>query len=400
MQVDSNSLSLDSGQIEELFKLLDGLPLAIAQAAAYLQESRISVIKYIEFYEKRFQELMELQDKAGIPIQDYPDRSIWTTWTISYEAIQAKNKAASNLLLLWARLDNKDLWYGLLADPCKESIVVAQLLSKWLGDIASNEINFTEAIKLLRNYSLIEDVEDIESYTTHPVVHRRALHFPGNYDQVELARLAVTIVGWAVPQGTTLDGMSLQRRLLPHAQHCLQWILTGYTSVDGDDNHTTFSGARKDMEVMFGAILGLGNLYLKQDKLGEAEKIYQRVIQEQEKHLGPEQAWTLGTVNLGILYGKQGKLGESEKMFQRALQGSEKAAGVENIWAHRVFAHLGRLYLNQGKLGEAEKMFQRALQGFEKAVDGETIWALGVVANLGRLYLDQGKLGEAEKMFQ
>ena len=51
---------------------------------------------------------MESQDGADAPLQDYPDRSVWTTWTISYHAMRKKNEARANLVLLWAFLDNKD----------------------------------------------------------------------------------------------------------------------------------------------------------------------------------------------------------------------------------------------------------------------------------------------------
>ncbi|KAF2183310.1 hypothetical protein K469DRAFT_785933 [Zopfia rhizophila CBS 207.26] len=64
----------------------------------------------------------------------------------------------------------------------------------------------------------------------------------------------------------------------------------------------------------------LSNFYVKQDKLGEAEKMYQRALRGM-KAFGPEHASTLGTVNnLGNLYAKPGKLGEAEEMYQRTLQ--------------------------------------------------------------------------------
>ncbi len=47
----------------------------------------------------------------------------------------------------------------------------------------------------------------------------------------------------------------------------------------------------------------LGNLYLDQGKLDEAEKIYERALQGNEKALGLEHTSTLLTINnLGILY--------------------------------------------------------------------------------------------------
>ncbi len=48
--------------------------------------------------------------------------------------------------------------------------------------------------------------------------------------------------------------------------------------------------------------------------MDEAEKMYQRALQGQEKAWGPEHTSTLNTVNnLGNLYAKQGKLAEGER---------------------------------------------------------------------------------------
>jgi hypothetical protein len=76
-----------------LFSLLDGLPLAIAQAGAYLQESGVGLQTYLRFYEQQWEQLMETRDQNKAPLQDYPNRSIWTTWTISYNAIRQQDDA-------------------------------------------------------------------------------------------------------------------------------------------------------------------------------------------------------------------------------------------------------------------------------------------------------------------
>lgn len=59
-----------------MFSVLDGLPLAIAQAGAFLQQSKVGVGTYLEFYEQQWEELMKSQDLADAPLQDYPDRSV------------------------------------------------------------------------------------------------------------------------------------------------------------------------------------------------------------------------------------------------------------------------------------------------------------------------------------
>jgi hypothetical protein len=161
----------DTVEGKRLLQRLDGLPLAIVQAGAYLQESGVGIKKYLEFYEQQWGELMDLDDLDDNPLQDYPDRSVWTTWAISYQAIRNKHEATANLLLLWSFLDNKDLWHGLFSEACRTSTVAARMLSEWIGDIASSEIKFSRAMQLLRNYSLVEEAAETTSYATHLVVH-------------------------------------------------------------------------------------------------------------------------------------------------------------------------------------------------------------------------------------
>lgn len=215
---------IDSAESESLFRLLDGLPLAIAQASAYLQQSEIGVAKYIQLYKQQWKSLMESQDRAGELLRDYPDRSVWTTWTISYYVIRKKSEAAANLLLLWACLDNKDLWYGLLARAGKDSAEVAQYLPEWLVGLANDEFEFVAAIRLLRNYSLIEGLQDVLGYATHPVVHKWAFHTQDEEQRAIFPWLATVVVGSAVPDKSEKEYARLQRRLLAHAERCNQWI--------------------------------------------------------------------------------------------------------------------------------------------------------------------------------
>jgi hypothetical protein len=60
--------------------------------------------------------------------------------------------------------------------------------------------------------------------------------------------------------------------------------------------------------------------------------MYGRTLAGSEKILGPEHTSTLRTVNnLGNLYVGQGRLAEAEAMYERALAGREKALGPEHM---------------------------------------------------------------------
>ena len=49
----------DIVETERLLNKLDGLPLAIAQAGAYLQETPIRIATYLEYYEQQWEMLMK-----------------------------------------------------------------------------------------------------------------------------------------------------------------------------------------------------------------------------------------------------------------------------------------------------------------------------------------------------
>jgi tetratricopeptide (TPR) repeat protein len=383
--------------------LLDGLPLAISQAGAYLQESGVGLTTYLKFYGQQWSELMESNDLTDTPLHEYPDRSVWTTWAISYQAIRDRDEATANLLVLCSFLDNRDLWHGLFATACRISPVAAQMLSGWIGEIATSEVKFSGAMKLLRNYSLVEEVSETRSYATHPVVHQWAHHSQGKCVATKLSRLAVVAVGCSVPANTVRDYSTLQRRLLPHAEAYSRQIVESKASWRGraerdSDGVVDESGEQK---TVLNAVLLVGLLYADQGKLREAEKMYERALRGYEEALGPTHTSTLGTVsNLGNLYADQGKLGEAEKMYERALRGREEVLGPSHTSTLDSIHCLGTLYKNQGKLGEAEQMYERALRGYEEALRPTHTSTLGTVNNLGNLYKIQGKLGEAEKMYE
>ncbi len=369
-----------------LLGLLDGLPLALAQAASYLRETGLDTATYVRLYKEQWDNLMRSDGESGSPLLDYEQRSIATAWTISLIEIEDRNASAAKLLRLWAFLDNKDLWYGLL----QEAVSAGGDWPGWIRGVACDEVKFLDAVRLLLRYSMIEAQESVpNSYVMHPVVHRWTSHIQDSSEKMEYVRLAVMAIGSSVPMATTDAYWILQRRLLPHAEQCLWWI--------GQICSSEWSVEKALMDAM--SMLGI--LYRSQGRLAEAEAMYQRALQGKEKALGQDHTSTLDTVNnLGVLYRSQGRLAEAEAMYQRALQGYEKALGQDHTSTLNTVNNLGVLYRDQGRLAEAEAMYQRALQGKEKALGRDHTSTLTTVNNLGILYRSQGRLAEAEAMYQ
>jgi tetratricopeptide (TPR) repeat protein len=363
-------------------ELLDGLPLAIAQAGVFLQESGTGIKAYIGFCERQWSDLMKSTHLTDAPLQDYPERSVWTTWAISYQAIYEKHEHTAKLLLLWSFLDNKNLWYGLFKEACSKSKVAARMLSKWIGKIASSELAFSHAMQLLRNYSLVEEVKETTGYATHPVVHRWAYHYQRKQYKLELSQLAVIVVGFAAPEKTRQDYSTLQQQLVPHAHVCSRWILKeeeeqGNEITDGykqsEVSEIGLEGTEK-REALLDAIESLSSLYADQSKLAEAEQMYKQTLQGKKEAFGSTHPSTLDTINnLGVLYQKQDKLSEAEQMYKQALQGYKETLGDIQIRTYGpaldVMHNMGALYARQKEYTRAQEAYTDALTGYQ-AISG------------------------------
>ena len=320
-----------------LAKELDGLPLALVTAGAYLSQVSTSLEDYLRHYRTSWLRLQQ----TSPDLLSY-DRALYTTWNLSFKHIQSQNESAGKLLQLWAYFDNQDIWFQLLAAGSEGS-------PGWFATIVNDELSFTEAIRLLCDHALIEPLEVSGGYGMHTCVHAWAVHVLNAEREISMARLALICVGSAVPAEDVPEYWAKERRLLPHVSKCFKSI------------HDAIDLESRDNRTALDAVHNLGLLFANQGKMVEAEAMYRRALEGYEKALGPEHTSTLNTVNnLGNLYKNQGKVVEAEAMYRRALEGKEKAWGPEHTSTLNTVNNLGILYANQGKMVEAEAMFRRA----------------------------------------
>ncbi|KAG9995258.1 hypothetical protein KCU78_g18031, partial [Aureobasidium melanogenum] len=378
-----NVLAQDDSSVDALLEKLGGLPLALTQAGAYISQTAVSINQYLEYYDSTWKVLMELQDEY--PLQEYAQRSVLTTWRISYEQVKSQSEEASNLLQLWSFLYAGDLWYELVA--CTKELRPETVVPGWRTVLAYDKLRFDRALALLIKYSLVEGRTETASYAMHSVLHSWCRYLGGSeIERSSFRKLAVDIVGQMVPAESMQEYWILQRRLLPHGQEILKGI--------EQETHTEI-----DVNELW-AYEKLARMFADQDQHAGAEEMYGRALAGYEKAFGLEHTSTLNTVNnLGNLYRRQGRLAEAEAMYVRALAGKEKALGPEHTSTLGTVNNLGNLYADQGRLAEAEAMYKRALAGYEKALGPEHTSTLSTVNNLGNLYRRQGRLAEAEAMY-
>ncbi|KAI9793338.1 MAG: hypothetical protein M1816_000230 [Peltula sp. TS41687] len=415
----------NNSDAQALARELDGLPLALATAGAYLDQVSTSFAEYLRLYKASW---LRLQQKTP-QLLSYEDRALYSTWNLSLDHVKRQNDLSAKLLQLWAYFDNQDIWFELLQEGKGKG-------PEWFSALVEDQLSFDAAVRVLCNHALVEQntmsghvIEESMGYSMHSCVHSWTIHVLNGEWDLGMARLALGCVSWHVPSNNLPNSWIVQQRLIRHANRCWHLTSSGLTRTNDDlliceqihnlgilyhdqgklaEAEKSYSWTLAVMEKALGpehtstldTVHSLGNLYLDQGKLAEAEEMYMRALAGYEKALGPEHTSTLHTVNnLGNLYRNQGKLAEAEEMYMRALAGYEKALGSEHTSIFDTVNNLGILYWNQGKLAEAEEMYMRALAGCEKALGPEHPSTLHTVNNLGNLYGIQGKLAEAEEMY-
>ncbi|CAI7658082.1 unnamed protein product [Penicillium palitans] len=363
----------------DLARELDGLPLALATAGAYLEQVSISYAEYLQLYRESWQRLHEETPQLAAY-----DQTLYSTWNLSYRYIQQQSPIAAMLLRQWAYFASEDLWYELLEDSGPEK-------PEWLGALTENKLTFHASLRILCSHGLVEadpttTLQLVESrgYSVHGCVHSWMIHVLNQGLDKSMAWTAVQCVAQRVPADDEHAFWLIQRRLIAHADRCLE-ILRKQEVEDGD----------------VWALFSLGYLYANQGRLQEAEAMYELALEGYEKAWGREHTSTLDTINnLGNLYMGQGRPQEAEAMFERALEGYEKAWGRGHTSTLDTVNNLGLLYKSQGRLQEAEAMYERALEGKEEAWGRGHTSTLDTVNNLGLLYADQGRLQDAEAMYE
>ena len=304
----------------KLAEELDGLPLALATAGAYLDQTARSFLDYLRLYKESWARLKETSPE----LSSYEDRTLYSTWQISFDNIKQRNSLSMNLLRLWAYFDNQDLWFELLQHGESDS-------PEWLRELTKDELSFDGAVRVLSNHGLVEvatsSQESTESkgYSIHGCVHSWTIHALNQKWDYDLARLAVKFVAAHVPGDKDIQPLLLQRRLLQHAARCSHMFSKSLVRDDelADDCHN------------------LGYLYANQGKLVEAKQMYQRALQGYEKAISPDlistyvPALTI-TFNLGLLFEREDDITTARTMFSEALRGYKQVFGPDHAKSETV----------------------------------------------------------------
>ena len=287
---------------DSLLEKLGGLPLALVQAGAYIGATSLTVKKYIRHYDKTWDKLMTYQDRY--PLQEYAERSVLTTWRMSYEQVYAVKPEAARLLDQWAFLHPGDISYELLEKCIRSSEGSEEARECEL--IATDDFSFQDSVGVLAQYSLVNSSEGTNKFSIHAVVHDWSLYnIVDDQAKERLCVQAIRMVAESIPSPKDAGSLQTARKLLPHARMAAM-------------RHA------KMREV--------ANLELELHQVAcfmqdwecsqEVEGLYVRALRGKEEAWGAKHTSTLDTMYcLANLYRDQGHAVRAREMYNLAAEG-------------------------------------------------------------------------------
>ena len=196
-----------------LARLLGKLPLALEQAAAYIQETGCSLTDYQQLYETSRKEILQSTVKYKRLYTDY-DETVATTWLISFQRVEQQSIIASEMLKLYAHL---------APDFIPEDLILkgAYRLDSNLQKLAGDLYQFNATCQVLLNYSLIKRSAE-KSLSIHRLVQAVLQDGMDEATRRFWAKQAVQVV-----EHTFSDALSTQQNIelyIPHASICATFI--------------------------------------------------------------------------------------------------------------------------------------------------------------------------------
>jgi hypothetical protein len=135
-----------------LTKELGGLPLALDQAGAYIEETQCSLADYERQYQTRRAELLA---HRGALVDDHPE-PVATTWSLSFAKVEAANPTAAELLRACAFLAPDAIPEELLGEVLKTPLSLSGSKNQGAIHFIENMGEFYESLAILRSYSLVQ----------------------------------------------------------------------------------------------------------------------------------------------------------------------------------------------------------------------------------------------------
>lgn len=402
---------------------LEYIPLAIAQASAYITERapRCSISQYLALIQRSNESMVNLLCTDADELQgDYGAKnSIMLTWQISFEHIRQLRISAADLLSLMSFFNHQEIPESLLhVNEVREPIpkhlppsvaraphIAALTLGKRVrttsgprgmlcsrtagsedncGDGNANSLldqAFEEDIITLRDYQFISAAPGGTTFEMHHLVQlatQKWLEASSSHQQ--WAEQSVRHLDWAFPD--IEEDWQMCRSLYPHAKLALELKLEGRNACIWRASVLYKAGWFARMQLNDGVV----------------EKLMVQAFEARDNLLGKEHIDALfSVVHLYVVLHDQGKHEAAETVSRRFLSALKKELGKDHPTTLRA---IDSLSVVQAAPSKQEAVYQELLRRMEKGLGEEDPATLAYSCNIAMFLGAQGKYDIADAMYR
>ncbi len=405
---DLESKSSDLENARTLSHTLQGLPLALAQAAAYLYQRRCGYQKYLTLYQQNATRL--LKERGNLIFdQDHP-LPVATTWQVSLAQIQQQQPRALELLHYCAFLSST----GIPEEVLLKVLDIEEFdLEDWLNPILS--------------YSLLTRDSNSQQVQIHSLVQTILRSELGEEKGRALVEQLVGVVKDLFPDSDVIDNWPHCERLVPSALACAEGIQryqieseiaalllnqTGYYLHQRGDYATTLPLYQRALEITE-RVLGtyhpltatslnnLAELYRATDQYEQALPLYKQALKIHERVLGTDHPSTATSLNnLAALYDATRQYEQALSLYQQALEIRERVLGKDHPDTATSLNNLALLYDATGQYEQALPLYKRALEIRERMLGKDHPSTAISLNNLALLYDATGQYEQALPLYK
>ncbi|KAF2818537.1 TPR-like protein [Ophiobolus disseminans] len=413
------------GSAVELLQALDCIPLAVSQAAAYInRRAHMTAARYLDEYWKNNKKRESLLnwDAGELRRDKSASNSVVATWQMSFEQIQQERQSAAELLSLMSFFNPQGI-----PESTLRTYSTGKAEANAAGEQEDANAVFDEDLDTLQAYSLVSITANNDTCEMHALVQfctRIWLSSLRNAAQWE--QEFVALIARELPSGEYENWPKCQQ-LLPHAEPLFESEPAAEKSVEAWAQVLTNAAwylcqrgnyeraeliARKafatterlygiNNEVTLRRMNNLANILRNRGKYEDAELLHRQALEEREKKFGLDGRSTITSVNnLANALQFQGKYEEAEQLYRRALLWCEVTLGPRHRITLTSMSNLAVVLRTQNLYSESESMHQRALEGRESSLGRLHIDTLTSINNLAVVTQYQGNYKEAEKLYR
>ncbi|KAJ4862488.1 tetratricopeptide repeat domain-containing protein [Trichoderma breve] len=443
--LNSDHLMWDEHVVNELLHLLTCLPLAIAQAAAYMDIFKVPIEEYLRLCRHSQQDMMELMRNQYQDDTLYHESqgAVATTWLISVSQLQNYNTAAAKLLFFLMWIEPQAIPQSILPDVGSEQEKIKAIgtlssfgflrarLERGIYDMHSlvhmvmrfwaqdQGIDTEMKGDVLRHLVKVFVSDDWDQRDTWRAYLPHVLHVFGAHRQIDpdsTSRLGFWAGTWLLRDGRNKEALTVAEQVVEIRETTLaqddpdrprsQLLLAIAYRANGQIKEASML-LEEGLKYHRAALpqghpeqlvwqYQLARAYLDDEQVEEAIILLEDVVKVQTTTLGQDHKTQLASqLRLAVAYAANEQINEAIELLEHVVKIGATVLSQDNLLQLQSQYELARIYEANGQVKEAIALLEHVAKIQEIALPHNHPLQLLSQRSLATLYKVNGQIGEA-----